>query len=161
MARLSFFLAGVLFSVGLAVSGMTRPDKVIGFLDFFGDWDPALLFVMGGAVTVNLVAFRRTLKAPKPVFAPKFGIPSRRDLDFRLLGGAVLFGLGWGLGGFCPGPGLASLASFGQETLTFVVAMIAGMYAFKFAHRALTRPTAPAPAAASDTETSSMKRARI
>ncbi|MCA9542991.1 MAG: YeeE/YedE family protein [Myxococcales bacterium] len=136
MRLLSHFAAGVIFALGLAISGMTRPDKVIGFLDFTGAWDPSLMFVMAGAIAVNVALFYPTIRRARPVFAPKFGIPSRSDIDLRLVGGAALFGAGWGLGGYCPGPGLASASTLAPKGLTFVVAMIAGMSLFKFAQQA-------------------------
>ena len=126
-AALASFGSGALFGVGLIVAGMTKPEKVVGFLDFTGSWDPSLMFVMGGAVMVHFVLFRVIRRLPTPVFDTKFHIPTRRDLDARLLLGAALFGIGWGLGGFCPGPGLVSLASGSLAPLVFVLAMTAGM----------------------------------
>lgn len=123
------FLTGTLFAIGLAISGMTRPDKVRGFLDVTGDWDPSLTLVMGGAVFVFFFAFRVITRRPAPLLGGKFGIPSRRDLDPALLGGAALFGIGWGLGGFCPGPALTSIAAGSTPVLTFVAAMLVGMVA--------------------------------
>jgi len=122
------FAAGALFAAGLATSGMTKPSKVRGFLDFGGAWDPALLFVMGGAVTVYFVLHRLVLKRPAPRFDSKFHLPTRKDLDGRLLTGAAIFGVGWGLGGYCPGPGLVSLASGALGAVVFIVAMLAGMW---------------------------------
>jgi hypothetical protein len=115
---LSAFVAGLLFSVGLVVGGMTQPAKVVGFLDFFGDWDPSL-------------AFRLILKRRSPLLAARFQIPTRKDLTPQLIGGAALFGVGWGLGGFCPGPGLVALPSGGAEALTFVAAMVGGIFLHK------------------------------
>ncbi len=145
MALLTYFLSGALFAIGLAISGMTRPDKVVGFLDVTGAWDPSLAFVMGGAVLVNVALFYPTLRRKKPVYGAKFGIPTRRDIDGRLVGGAALFGIGWGLGGFCPGPGLASLSTLSVQALVFVGAMVGGMFAFKFAQQALSvrKPNVP------------------
>lgn len=133
------FAAGLLFAVGLAVSGMTQPSKVVGFLDFFGNWDPSLMLVMGGAITVHLVLFRLILKRKSPLFAESFQIPSRRDLTPQLIGGSALFGIGWGLGGFCPGPGLASFPTFGLEALTFVGTMTLGMFAYQIFERARSK----------------------
>lgn len=137
MRLFSYFVSGVIFALGLAISGMTRPDKVMGFLDFTGAWDPSLMFVMGGAIVVNVALFYPTIKRAKPVYAPKFGIPTRRDINPRLVGGAALFGAGWGLGGYCPGPGLASATTLAPKGVTFVIAMIAGMYLFKYAQQAI------------------------
>ncbi len=122
------FGSGLIFAIGLALSGMTSPANVLGFLDVFGAWDPTLAFVMGGAIAVHapfywLVVRRRD----RPAFAPAFALPTRRDLDLRLLIGAALFGAGWGLAGFCPGPALASLASGVSTVSWFVVAMVVGM----------------------------------
>ncbi len=119
--------SGAVFGVGLAVSGMTRPEKVRGFLDFLGRWDPSLAFVMGGAVLVHTVAFWRITKRRSPVFASRFGIPTRRDIDARLVVGAALFGIGWGLGGFCPGPGVTSLVGGAPPVVAFVLAMVASL----------------------------------
>lgn len=119
--------SGAVFGVGLAVSGMTRPEKVRGFLDFLGRWDPSLAFVMGGAVLVHMAAFWLITKRRSPVFAARFGIPTRRDIDARLVLGAALFGIGWGLGGFCPGPGITSLVGGAPSVLVFVLAMVASL----------------------------------
>ena len=131
-------LAGALFGVGLAVSGMMNPQKVTGFLDFAGDWDPTLVFVMGGAVLVTIPAFRLVLRRQRPVLADGFALPGKSALDARLLGGAALFGVGWGLSGFCPGPAVAALvpalAAGLPAVLVFFAAMISGMalYAWVF-----------------------------
>lgn len=127
MKALVAFLAGVLFSVGLVVSGMTQPGKVIGFLDFFGDWDPSLAFVMGGAVAVNALLYRFTMRRERPVLDVDFHVPNRTDIEPRLVAGGVLFGVGWGLMGYCPGPALASAPSGALSALYFVAAMIAGI----------------------------------
>jgi uncharacterized membrane protein YedE/YeeE len=123
------FVSGLLFSIGLAIAGMTQPQKVFGFLDLFGRWDPSLAFVMVGGIAVNAVVWRFVQKRPTPKLAAKWLVPTRRDLDAKLLGGAALFGVGWGLGGFCPGPGIASLASGSIEAIVFVLTMLAGMRA--------------------------------
>ena len=130
MSHVVLFLGGALFAVGLAVSGMTQPQKVIGFLDFAGSWDPSLMFVMVGAIGVNLVLLRLTLRRKAPVFAAAFQIPTRNDIDGRLLGGAALFGIGWGLAGFCPGPALTSLGTGSMKVVAFVGAMAVGMRLF-------------------------------
>lgn len=123
------FVAGALFSVGLVISGMTQPSKVIGFLDFFGQWDPSLAFVMGGAVLVNAVVYRFAMTRDRPVFEADFNLPVRTSIDARLIGGGVLFGVGWGLAGYCPGPAVTSLVS-GTTALTFVASMMAGIYLY-------------------------------
>ena len=121
-------LAGAVFGIGLLLSGMTDPAKVIAFLDVSGDWDPSLAFVMGGAVLVNFVAYRLIVgRRHEPWFDVIFHLPSRRDLDLPLLIGAAVFGVGWGLGGLCPGPGLVSAAGGSQAALVFVGTMVVGM----------------------------------
>jgi uncharacterized protein len=119
--------SGFLFGMGLTVSGMTDPQRVRGFLDVFGDWDPTLAFVMGGAVLVMAVAWRVQARMAKPVFGEKFSLPDRSDLDPRLLTGAAVFGMGWGVAGLCPGPAVASLALSPVHAIPFVVAMLTGM----------------------------------
>lgn len=124
--NLAALLAGLLFGLGLAVAQMTSPLKVLAFLDIFGNWDPSLAFVMGGAVTVTLIGFRFVLRQPAPLFDTQFHLPTRRDLDRNLLLGAALFGTGWGIAGYCPGPVVAALAFGSLEPVLFVVAMLAG-----------------------------------
>ena len=121
-------LAGLLFGMGLSVSGMIRPAKVENFLDVTGDWDPTLALVMGGALLVYLPAFRWLMKRPAPVLDSRFHLPERRDIDFRLVAGAILFGIGWGIGGFCPGPALAALVTGAGPVFAFVAAMLAGSW---------------------------------
>ena len=120
-------ISGSLFGAGLTLSGMTDPARVRGFLDLFGNWDPTLAFVMGGAVLVMAVAWRLRARMTKPVFAEKFSLPDRSDLDPQLLVGSALFGIGWGIAGLCPGPAIASLALSPGAVLPFVTAMLAGM----------------------------------
>lgn len=119
--------SGTLFGAGLALGGMTDPARVRGFLDLFGGWDPTLVFVMGGAVLVMAVAWRFVPRMAHPLFAPKFALPDRSDLTPRLVGGAALFGVGWGVAGLCPGPGFAALAIEPGAALIFVAAMLVGM----------------------------------
>jgi len=127
MKALVGLLCGILFGVGLAMSGMTDTAKVLGFLDVTGQWVPDLAFVMGGAVMVTLVAFRFVLKMQRPVLNPRFYLPGTTVIDGRLLGGAAIFGIGWGVYGYCPGPALAALAYLDKQTAMFVVAMLVGM----------------------------------
>lgn len=128
----SALVAGLLFGVGLSVSGMMDPAKVLGFLDIAGAWDPTLAFVMGGALAITVPAFILVRRRAAPVLSTVFHIPTRRDIDPRLAIGAALFGLGWGLVGFCPGPALSAL-SLGQfDVLVFVAAMVAGMMLTRF-----------------------------
>ena len=118
--------AGFVFGLGLWVSGMANPKKVLGFLDITGNWDASLALVMGGAVAVTVVAFRLVLKREKPLIEEKFEFPSRKDIDLPLIAGAAIFGLGWGIGGYCPGPALTAFATLSAESLAFVAAMVAG-----------------------------------
>ena len=123
--------AGLLFALGLGVSGMTQPAKVVGFLDFFGAWDPSLAFVMLGAVAVYFATHRAlVLKLKKPLGAARFAIPTQSRIDARLLGGSALFGVGWGLSGFCPGPALVSFGAGVRSALWFVPAALLGMVLF-------------------------------
>lgn len=122
-------VSGVLFGAGLVVGGMTDPGKVIGFLDLAGQWDPSLAFVMGAALCVTLPVFQFVIKnRSRPLYASRFYMPTKTDLDPQLLIGASLFGIGWGIAGLCPGPAIASLSSGSPQMLAFVVAMIAGMW---------------------------------
>jgi len=126
-SALSAFGAGLLFAVGLAISGMTQPTKVVAFLDVTGSWDPSLAMVMAGALAVFAVAFPLITKRNAPILGAGFEVPSRRDFTAPLVGGAVLFGLGWGVAGFCPGPAVAALGSGMAESYLFVGAMAVGM----------------------------------
>ena len=119
--------SGALFGVGLLISGMTQPAKVIGFLDFTGTWDPSLAFVIGGAVAVYAVVFRLARRRSDPWFDVTFHLPTRNDIDVSLIAGAALFGVGWGLGGLCPGPALVAAAGGSMPALVFVGSMIVGM----------------------------------
>ncbi|MBV1703062.1 MAG: YeeE/YedE family protein [Hyphomicrobiales bacterium] len=121
--------AGTLFGSGLAVAGMTQPRIVQDFLDPFGHWNPALMFVMGCALLVAMVGFRLAFRRSKPFWAGQFHLPTARDLDAPLLIGSALFGIGWGLGGYCPGPAIASLPSLNTGVLVFVAAMMASTFA--------------------------------
>lgn len=122
---------GLLFGIGLILSGMTDPAKVIGFLDFAGNWDPSLAFVMGGAVVVATIGFRFARRRDTALLGVPMRLPSGSTIDRRLIMGGVTFGVGWGLGGFCPGPALASLLSGGMKPIIFVVAMLVGMALFE------------------------------
>ncbi len=128
MKSISALLAGLLFGVGLAASGMTDTAKVIGFLDIFGQWDPDLIFVMASAVITTVMSFRLVLKRKAPMFDETFSLPLKTVVDKPLLVGAVLFGVGWGLLGYCPGPAVAALVYLEPVTLVFVVAMLVGMF---------------------------------
>lgn len=131
----TYFGLGLLFAAGLLISGMTLPTKVVAFLDVAGAWDPSLGFVMGGAIAVHLALYKWILRRPSPLMAVRFGIPTRTDIDLRLVAGAALFGVGWALGGLCPGPALVAIGGLGFNTLLFVGAMLAGMQGFHMAER--------------------------
>ena len=131
MRILSTLIAGLIFGTGLILSGMANPVKVQNFLDFFGSWDPSLALVMGGAILVTMPGFWLVLKRKTPFFNNVFHLPTKTDFDFRLLAGAAIFGVGWGLGGFCPGPAVTSLPLAAKGTLVFVPAMLIGMAAAK------------------------------
>lgn len=125
------FVIGLIFGLGLVVSGMSDPAKVLNFLDLggirAGTWDPSLAFVMAGAVAVTFIGFRFVLKRPQPLFAERFHLPARDDLDRRIVAGPAIFGIGWGLAGFCPGPALTALGFGAPAAFLFVAAMLAGM----------------------------------
>lgn len=120
-------LSGALFGAGLVIGGMTRPDKIVGFLDFFGDWDASLALVMVGAVGTYSVLYRLVLRRENPIYSPGFSLPTRNQIDAPLVGGAALFGAGWGLAGYCPGPALTSVSALAPHTLVFVGAMLVGI----------------------------------
>lgn len=125
---LAAFASGALFGAGLAISSMTDRSVVLGFLDVFGAWNPTLAFVMGGAVAVTVAAFRFVLRRPAPILGSEFHLPRRADIDARLLAGAAIFGLGWGLAGFCPGPALVGVAAGLRDAWVFLPAMVAGSW---------------------------------
>lgn len=129
--RVSEFMIGLLFGLGLIVAGMTDPSKVIGFLDLAGAWDPSLAFVMGGAVLVGLGAFAMAKKRTTSFLGGTMHLPKRNDIDKRLVIGSVLFGTGWGLAGFCPGPAIVSLGTGHPKAAVFVIAMLVGMALFE------------------------------
>lgn len=132
---------GILFGIGLVVSDMVNPARVLAFLDVTGNWDPSLAFVMGGALIPSSIAYAIRLRCSKPVFETQFHVPTSRMIDRPLVAGAALFGLGWGLVGLCPGPAIASLVTGRWEAALFVAAMLAGM----FVHRMVSsRPTVAA-----------------
>ena len=135
MHRLSEFIVGLLFGLGLLLSGMTDPGKVIGFLDLFGQWDPSLGFVMGGAILVGFFAFTFAKKRTRSFLGDALTLPTSNIIDRRLVIGSLLFGAGWGLAGFCPGPALVSMAAGQEKALIFVAAMVLGMTIFEFAER--------------------------
>jgi len=127
MDSLLALAAGLLFGAGLALGGMTDPSVVLGFLDVAGAWNPTLVFVMGGALAVTFIGYRLVLRRARPLLAARFALPTTSALDARLLGGAALFGAGWGLAGYCPGPAIAALPAAHAGTAVFVLAMLAGL----------------------------------
>tara|TARA_R110002110_G_scaffold18147_5_gene76427 strand:- start:1898 stop:2344 length:447 start_codon:yes stop_codon:yes gene_type:complete len=129
MRNILTFLVGGLFGVGISMSGMANPAKVINFFDIAGTWDPSLAFVMGGAVIVAFVGYRLVLRRSAPVYDPNFDIPQNRKLDARLLIGSGIFGIGWGMAGFCPGGALPALGTLNVDVIVFMAALIAGMLA--------------------------------
>ena len=142
--RISEFAVGLLFGIGLILSGMTDPGKVIGFLDLFGPWDPSLALVMGGAILVGVFAFAIARKRTSTFLGGALHLPKSNDIDRRLVVGGLVFGAGWGLAGFCPGPALVSLGAGQPQAAVFVVAMLAGMYVFELLERRAPRDPAGA-----------------
>ena len=135
MRVVSAFAAGLVFGVGLILSGMTDPAKVIGFLDVAGTWDPSLAFVMGGAILVGFFAFAFARKRAATFLGHALHLPERRDIDARLVGGSVVFGIGWGLAGFCPGPAIVAFGGGFDKATVFLIAMLAGMLLYVGAQR--------------------------
>ena len=132
MKNLLTLISGLLFGFGLLLSGMADPAKVQNFLDLFGTWDPSLALVMGGAIAVTMPGFWLVTRRSKPFFNDVFHLPTRTDFDARLITGAAIFGVGWGLGGFCPGPAMTALPLAAEGTLIFVATMLTGMAASKY-----------------------------
>jgi uncharacterized membrane protein YedE/YeeE len=141
MNRISEFVIGLLFGWGLLISGMTDPGKVLGFLDLAGAWDPSLAFVMGGAILVGVAGFAVAKKRTRSFLGAAMHLPTSRDIDRRLIIGSLTFGAGWGLAGFCPGPGLVTMGSGEPKAALFVAAMIGGMALFEVLdRRAVSQP---------------------
>ena len=136
-AHLVALSSGLLFAIGLGLAGMTNPHKVLNFLDVFGDWDPSLALVMGGAILVYAPAQRLLARQPAPKFGDRFHWPRKQDVDRELVVGSILFGIGWGIAGFCPGPAIVAVATGQAATLAFFVAMVLGMLAHRFIARRL------------------------
>lgn len=129
--RIAGLLSGLIFGFGLALSGMTQPEKVLGFLDMTGKWDPSLLFVLGGAVGVTVIAFRFVLRRKTPLFDSRYYFSDKTQIDRPLILGAAIFGIGWGIGGYCPGPAVALIAAPNWELWAFLPAMLSGIYIHK------------------------------
>jgi|SRR5690606_24141338 len=132
MKNLTSFISGLIFALGLGLSGMMNPQKVRGFLDIAGTWDPALMFVMAGAIAVYAIAFRLVTKRSKPMCEATFSLPTKKELEPKLLIGSALFGIGWGIAGMCPGPAIANLATGLPVAFVFVAVMIMSIFVVKF-----------------------------
>ena len=142
MNRIAALISGLLFGAGVTLSGMVNPLKILNFLDLAGTWDPTLIFVMGAGLIVTFVGYRLVLSRSHPLYEPAFALPTATRVDLNLIGGAILFGAGWGLTGFCPGPAVASLVFGYWQSILFVAAMAAGMVAVKLiTHRAAVTGT--------------------
>jgi len=128
MRLLSSFAVGLIFGLGIALSGMINPAKVLNFFDVAGAWDPSLAFVMGGALVTTFLGYRIVLRRAAPLIEPRFQIPTSRDIDARLVGGSALFGVGWGIAGFCPGAAVPALGTGRWEVALFVAALLAGLW---------------------------------
>ena len=135
MRMLSYLLIGLIFGLGIVVGGMANPAKVVNFFDIAGTWDPSLAFVMGGALAVTAIGYRIVLRRNAPLFGGGFALPTRRDIDARLLGGATVFGVGWGIAGFCPGGSIPALGTGRVEVFVFVAAMIGGIVLVRMVER--------------------------
>lgn len=135
MKNIYALLAGLIFGLGLIVSGMANPEKVIGFLNIFGRWDPSLAFVMGGAIFVGVFSFKYIVKREKTLLGGSLHLSNEKSINKRLIFGSLIFGLGWGVAGFCPGPALVSLGMGSLKGALFVIAMLAGMLAFKLVQK--------------------------
>ncbi len=150
MAILLQFAVGLIFGFGLLLSGMSDPAKVLNFLDLggiaSGTWDPSLAFVMAGAVAVTFAGYRVVLRRPRPLFANRFHLPTRRELDVRIVAGPAIFGVGWGLAGFCPGPALTALGFGTRAAVIFVAAMLAGMWLARIVSHLPSLPRIATPA---------------
>ena len=144
MPTLFALLAGAVFGIGLIVSGMADPAKVLGFLDLAGNWDPSLAFVMGGAILVGVFAFNFARNRTASLLGLQMRLPAATQVDRRLVGGGLLFGIGWGIAGFCPGPALVALGMGEQKAMVFVAAMLAGMALFELLERRDVNRTAVA-----------------
>lgn len=137
---ISAFVAGLVFSLGLLLSGMANPEKVLGFLDLFGAWDPSLALVMGGAIAVGLPLFALAKKRPTSILGAPIQLPSKREIDRRLILGSLAFGIGWGLAGFCPGPGIVAAGALKSGGILFVLCMIGGMWVFHWLEQRKAQP---------------------
>ena len=145
MKLVTTYLIGLVFGVGIAISGMANPAKVLNFFDIAGTWDPSLMFVMGGALVTTFIGYKLVFGRTAPVFEDRFGVPTSRTLDARLVGGSAVFGIGWGIAGFCPGGALPALGTGRWEVFAFTAALVAGIVIAQFFQSSTGRPN---PAAA-------------
>jgi uncharacterized membrane protein YedE/YeeE len=144
MRLVASYIIGLIFGIGISISGMANPAKVLNFFDVAGTWDPSLIFVMGGALITTFIGYRFVLRRPAPSFEETFKLPTRRDLDLPLIGGSAIFGIGWGIAGFCPGGALPALGTGRSEVFIFTVALIAGVFAAKALQRMIAAKAATA-----------------
>ncbi|MCL4167982.1 UNVERIFIED_CONTAM: hypothetical protein GTU68_062369 [Idotea baltica] len=138
------YIIGLIFGIGISISGMANPAKVLNFFDVAGTWDPSLIFVMGGALVTTFIGYRFVLRRPAPALGDSFQLPTRRDFDLPLIGGSAVFGIGWGIAGFCPGGALPALGTGRWEVFTFTIALVAGVLAAKALRRLAATQTAKA-----------------
>lgn len=131
MRLISTYLIGLIFGLGISLSGMANPAKVLNFFDFAGTWDPSLALVMGAALTVAFIGYRLVFRRPAPLLEPTFTVPGNNRIDARLIGGSAVFGIGWGIAGFCPGGALPALGTGRTEVFIFVAALLAGIFGAK------------------------------
>ena len=139
MSKIVSCISGIIFSVGLSISNMINPEKVLGFLDLFGQWDPSLIFVMMGAIIISAPIFFLFRNKNKPLFADNFAMPTLKSVDKNLIIGSTTFGIGWGMVGFCPGPAISSLALLNTYSLFFVLSLLGGFLLTEFVNRIIIR----------------------
>lgn len=144
MKLIILYLIGVIFGVGISISGMANPAKVLNFFDVAGTWDPSLIFVMGGALVTTFIGYKLAFGRTAPLFEQRFSVPTSRSIDLKLVGGSAVFGIGWGIAGFCPGGALPALGTGRWEVFAFVAAVIAGIYLSKFTQSVAAGRTAAA-----------------
>lgn len=142
MKLIATYIVGLIFGIGISISGMANPAKVLNFFDVFGAWDPSLIFVMGGALVTTFIGYKLVFGRSAPIFEDGFSVPNNRALDARLIGGSAVFGIGWGIAGFCPGGALPALGTGRWEVFAFTAALIAGIFLAKVLTSALPRKVA-------------------
>ncbi|MGC8202265.1 DUF6691 family protein [Aliiroseovarius sp. PTFE2010] len=144
MKLIATYVIGLIFGLGISISGMSNPAKVLNFFDVAGAWDPSLMFVMGSAFLTALIGYRVVFRRPKPVFEPSFNVPTSRTIDARLIGGSAVFGIGWAIAGFCPGGALPALGTLDPDVLIYFAALVAGIFLARFLMQATTNARARA-----------------